>query len=186
MKALALALLLSGSAACDAQAPAGNAQVSRLAAADAGARPLPALTGRVVDQADILPAGAEAELGARLEALEKATTDQLVVVTWPSLGDESIEGLGRRLGNGWGIGRADVDNGVMVIVAPSDRQTRIAVGEGLEGLLTDELAKGIIERLMIPKFRRGDYAEGVRAGTAGIEEVLRKDPKRPQRIRRSA
>jgi uncharacterized protein len=79
---------------------------------------LPALTGRVVDRAEILTASAEAELSERLAALEKQTTDQLVVVTVGSLEGERIEDLGLRLGNGWRIGRKGVDNGVLLIVAP--------------------------------------------------------------------
>ncbi|HET9638499.1 MAG TPA: TPM domain-containing protein [Allosphingosinicella sp.] len=188
MKALLLPLLLLGSAACDAQAPAGNAATQPRALAEAAPSPLPALpalTGRVVDQADILPGEAEAALTARLAALEAATADQLVVVTWPSLGGESIEKLGLRLGNGWGIGQKYLDNGVLLIVAPNDRRARIEVGTGLEGLLTDDIASRIIDRQMAPHFRQGSYPEGIRAGVLAIEGILQSDPKRPRPNRRA-
>lgn len=185
MKALLLPLLLLGSAACDAKAPAARAPAQPQALAEAPASPLPALTGRVLDRADVLPAETEAALTARLAALETATTDQLVVVTWPGLGNESIEKLGLRLGNGWGLGRKDADNGILVIVAPEDRRVRIEVGKGLEGLLTNDMAGRIIERQMAPHFRLGRYAEGIGAGVLAIEGILRSDPKRPRPNRRA-
>ena len=92
---------------------------------------LPALTGRVVDNADLLPAADEARLTERLAALEKSTADQLTVVTVPGLGGEAIESFALRLGNGWGIGREDLDNGVLLVVAPSERNVRFEYGSGL-------------------------------------------------------
>ena len=188
MKAFLLPLLLLGSAACDAQAPAGNAQlqVQRLAAAEAPARPLPALTGRVVDEAGILTAEAEAALTERLAALEKETSDQLVVVTVPSLDGERIEQLGMRLGNGWGIGREDVDNGVLLIVAPAERRARIEVGKGLEGLLTNARAQRIMDEQVVPACRRGQCDRAIADGVAAIAALLRSDSKRPQPRRRAA
>ncbi|MGZ8284546.1 MAG: TPM domain-containing protein [Allosphingosinicella sp.] len=180
IRTLLLPLLALGSAACDTQAPAGNAQVLSLVAAEGPARPLPALTGRVVDQADLLDAVAEAELSARLEALEKATTDQLVVVTVASLQSEPIEALGLRLGNGWGIGRKGVDNGVLLIVAPADRRARIEVGKGLGGLLTDERAQRIMDEKMVPACREGHCDRAIADGVAAIAKLLRSDPKRPR------
>ena len=178
---LLLPLLLLSTAACDVQAPAGDARARSLVAAEGPSRPLPALTGRVVDQADLLTAPAEAELGASLAALEKETSDQLVVVTVASLDKEPVEELGLRLGNGWGIGRKDLDNGVLLLVAPNDRRARIEVGKGLEGLLTDQRAQRIMDETMVPACREGRCDRAVTEGVAAIAKVLRSDPKRPRR-----
>lgn len=139
---------------------------------------LPALTGRVVDGANILSERTERDVGARLAALEAKTSDQLVVVTVPSLGGESIEDFGRRLGNGWGVGRKDFDNGVLLIVATGERKIRIAVGNGLEGLLTDARAQQIIEA-MPRSFRAGDFDTGVKTGVDEIVRTLESESKRP-------
>ncbi len=179
---IAAAAALLGASACDARPnPRGCGRQGAVLAAEEAARPLPSLTGRVVDLAELLPAPAERRLAGELEALEAATTDQLVVVTVPDLAGEPIETLGLRLGNGWGIGRRGVDNGVLLIVAPRDRHTRIEVGCGLEGLLTDERAKLIVETLLVPSFRDGNYEAGVTAGVAAIGAVLRSDRRRPRR-----
>src|SRR5688572_27548014 len=92
----------------------------------------PELTGRVVDQAGILAPEEETRLSDQLAALEVRTTDQLVVVTVPSLQGLSIDEFSQQLGNHWGIGRADRNNGVLLVVAPKERRVRIAVGYGLE------------------------------------------------------
>jgi uncharacterized protein len=141
---------------------------------------LPALTGRVVDGADLLPAPEEARLAAQLAALEKSTGDQLVVVTVPSLEGEPIEKFGLRLGRGWKIGQKGLNNGVLLIVAPNDRQVRIEVGYGLEGLLTDGRAKAIIDTRLLPRFRHGDFSEAIAAGTRSISALLESDRRRPR------
>jgi uncharacterized protein len=87
-----------------------------------------ALTGRVVDQAGIILPADEQRLTQQLARLERETTDQVVIVTLPSLNGEAIEKVGLALGNGWGIGQADTDNGVLLLVAPHDRKVRIEVG----------------------------------------------------------
>jgi len=163
---LALALALAGCGA--APEPANVATGNEAQSAAASARALPALTGRVVDLADLLSPAQEAALTARLAALERQTSDQLVIVTTPSLGGEAIEAYGLRLGNGWGIGQAGRNNGVLLIVAPKERRTRIAVGRGLERTLTNEQATGIIRDDLLPHFRAGRWHEGIEAGTAAI------------------
>lgn len=140
---------------------------------------LPALTGRVVDEADLLQPEAEQELTARLGVLEAATTDQLVVVTLPSLGGHEIAAVGLALGNGWGIGQERKNNGVLLIVAPSERKVRIEVGCGLEGLLSDERAAEIVEQILVPQFRTGQFELGIQMGVDAIVAVLRSDGKRP-------
>lgn len=142
--------------------------------------PLPALSGRVVDNAHILSAAEQRRLDVRLAALERRTTDQLVVVTLPDLGGYSIEQVGLRLGRGWGIGQRELDNGVLLIVAPNDRQVRIEVGCGLEGLLTDARASAIIQQKLIPLLRGGAYDRAAETGVAAIEAILGSDLRRPQ------
>jgi uncharacterized protein len=132
----------------------------------------PALTGRVVDDAGILSPAAEADLTAKLAALETKTTDQLVVATLPSLQGYDIADYGYQLGRHWGIGQAGKDNGALLIVAPNEREVRIEVGYGLEGDLTDAVTKVIIENAIIPKFRSGDMEAGIVAGVDDITKVL--------------
>ena len=186
MKAFLLPLLLLGSAACDARAPAGGPQRRSLSEASAPVLALPPLTGRVVDNAGILPESTEARLTARLAALEKTTTDQLVVVTVPGLAGERIEDLGLRLGQGWKIGRKGIDNGVLLIVAPNERQARIEVGYGLEGLLTDERAAQILKERAIPRFVGGEVERGIADGVAAIVATLESDRTRPRRRSKAA
>jgi uncharacterized protein len=177
---LLLPLLALSSAACDARASACNVPARNPVESGGSAKPLPALIGRVVDRADVLTARAEAALAARLAALEKATTDQLVVVTVESLHGERINDLGLRLGNGWEIGQKGVDNGVLLIVAPNDRQARIEVGYGLEGLLTDERAGQILKERAIPNFAEGRVERGISEGVAAIAATLESDRTRPR------
>ena len=142
-------------------------------------RALPALTGRIVDGADILSPATEKEVAARLAALEAKTSDQVVVVTVPSLRGEAIEAFSMRLGNGWGVGREELDNGVLLIVAPGERKTRVAVGSGLEGLLTNARSAEIVEGL-VARFKHGGYDEGVSVGVGEIIRTLESDTRRPQ------
>lgn len=177
-----LLLLVAAAAALTANAPVGAKCAPRHPAdAAIGAKlPLPPLTGRVVDNAHILSGAERDRLKRGLQALERRTSDQLVVVTLPSLGGAPIEAVGLRLGNSWRIGRARLDNGVLLIVAPADRKVRIEVGCGLEGLLTDARAASIIQQKLIPLFRRGNYDGAVEMGVSAIGSVLSGDLRRPQ------
>ncbi len=132
----------------------------------------PTLTGRVVDQADVLPAQVEADLSAKLEALEASTGRQLVIVTTSSLQGYEIEEYGYQLGRAWGIGDSKKDTGVLFIVAPNERRVRIEVGYGLEPILTDALSNAILQEKVLPHFRDGDIADGVVAGAEGLVEQL--------------
>lgn len=151
------------------------------AAAQASNQPdFPTLTGRVVDQAQLLSPEAETALTAKLEALERDTSDQLVVVTVDSLQDREIEEYGYQLGRTWGIGQADDDNGVLLIVAPEERKVRIEVGYGLEPVLTDALSALIIHNEILPSFREGYFERGILQGVAAIDAQLRLDPAEAQ------
>jgi uncharacterized protein len=135
----------------------------------------PQLTGRVVDEAGLLSGADKAQLEADLKALEDKSSDQVVVVTVPSLQGFPIEDYGYKLGRHWGIGTAKLHNGVLLIVAPNERKVRIEVGKGLEPILTDALSKIIIENGILPNFRGGDFAGGIKDGVRGITLALTSD-----------
>jgi uncharacterized protein len=135
----------------------------------------PQLTGRVVDEANLLSAPARADLEAKLASLEAKTSDQLVVVTLRSLGGRTIEDYGYRLGRAWGIGQKDKNNGVLLIVAPNERKVRIEVGYGLEGTLPDAIASLIVQNSILPRFRANDYPGGIARGVDDIIKVLSGD-----------
>jgi uncharacterized membrane protein YgcG len=135
----------------------------------------PPLTGRVVDEAGLLSPGDRATLTASLADLEAKTTDQLVVVTLKSLHGTAIEDYGYQLGRNWRIGQKDKDSGVLLIVAATERQVRIEVGYGLEGTLTDAATKLIIENAILPAFKTGDFAGGIKTGVDQITQLLRGD-----------
>ena len=140
----------------------------------------PPLSGRVVDQANLLSPAVEQQLTDKLAALERDTTDQVVVVTLPSLQDYEIEDYGYRLGRHWAIGQKGEDNGVLLIVAPVERKVRIEVGYGLEPVLTDALSAMIIQTRILPPFRDGGYERGITAGVDAIDAQLRLDPAEAQ------
>jgi uncharacterized protein len=135
----------------------------------------PALTGRVVDGGNLLTAADRASLTSDLADLEARTTDQFVVVTLPSLQGTTIEDYGYQLGRYWKIGQKDKDSGVLMIVAATERKVRIEVGYGLEGTLTDAATRLIIENTILPAFRTGDFALGVKSGAAQVAQLLRAD-----------
>lgn len=130
---------------------------------------------RVVDRAALLPPEAEAAIVARSVALQRRTGDQFVVVTLPSLGGESIEDVGLKLGNGWGVGEAGKDNGVLLIVAPAERKVRIEAGKGLAQRLPDARAREIVGA-MIPLFRDGEMIKGIEHGVDEIVATLSAAP----------
>ncbi len=136
----------------------------------------PALTGRVVDQAAILVPESRVALTQKLETVEAETGHQIVVVTLASLQGYEIEDYGYQLGRAWGIGSADDDDGVLLIVAPNDRKVRLEVGYGLEPILTDAMSNHIIQTDILPPFREGGYVRGITAGVDAIAEQLSLDP----------
>ena len=147
-----------------------------LALLPASAEPtFPALTGRVVDGAGLLSPEDRDALTSELKALEDRSSDQLVVVTLPSLQGYPIEDFGYQLGRHWGIGKAELNNGVLLIVAPNERKVRIEVGYGLEPILTDALTRIIIENGILPRFRAGDYPGGIKDGVRDITLALTGD-----------
>ena len=146
----------------------------------------PALTGRVVDQAGILSPAVKAELETALAAHENNTTNQVVVVTLESLNGANIEEYSLELGRRWGIGQKGKDNGALLVVAPNDKQIRIEVGYGLEGILTDALSSNIINYYIIPEFKKGDIQNGIKIGTQKIIALLEGDESAKKEIEAQA
>ena len=141
-------------------------------AATAAAPTFPPLTGRVVDDTDILSPETEAKLTTELADLEAQTGRQLVVATLPDLQGYEIEDYGYQLLRTWGIGSKERNDGAILIVAPSERKVRIEVGYGLEPVLTDALSSLIINQRIIPAFKEGRLEEGVVDGTQAIVQQL--------------
>ncbi|MEZ5695109.1 MAG: TPM domain-containing protein [Sphingomonadaceae bacterium] len=135
-------------------------------AAKGDAPPPPALelTGRVVDAADIIATPVEAQLTSQLEQLEADTGVQLVVATTPSLEGKDILVYSVDLARAWGIGDAKRNDGLMLLVAPNEREVRIEVGYGLESTVKDEEADEILQQAVLPEFRKGSFERGIMQG----------------------
>ncbi len=147
--------------------------LASIAHAQSTDKPAIALTDRVVDAAGVLSFAQQQELIAKLSAYEKESSDQIVVATVPSLNGMDIETYANRLYRAWGIGQKTENNGILLLVAPTERKVRIEVGYGLEGTVTDALSAIIIQNAIIPEFRNGDYGAGIIKGTDDILQVLR-------------
>ena len=132
-------------------------------------QPIPALTGHVVDTTGLLDASQQAALEAKLDALEKAKGSQVVVLIVPTVQPEDISSYANRVGNAWKIGRKNVGDGVLFVVAFKDRQMRIEVAKTLEGAIPDLAAKQIIANAVTPRFKAGDYAGGI---SAGVDQLI--------------
>jgi uncharacterized protein len=132
----------------------------------------PALTGRIVDQANVIPAATRSAIEAKLAELETKSGIQLVVATVSSLGGEEIEPYANALFRIWKLGEKTKNNGVLLLVAPNEHRVRIEVGYGLEGTLTDALSKVIITNAIAPRFKSGDFGDGVSRGVDDIITVL--------------
>ncbi|HEX8535282.1 MAG TPA: TPM domain-containing protein [Allosphingosinicella sp.] len=146
----------------------------------AQAQQFPKLTGRVVDQANLLSPADEAALTQKLEGLEQANSRQLVVATVPDLQGYPIEDYGYKLGRAWGIGQNEANNGTILLVAPTERKVRIEVGYGLEPILTDALSSLIVQNQILPRFKAGDYPGGINAGADAIIEQLQAPPEQAE------
>ncbi|WP_019410196.1 TPM domain-containing protein [Pseudomonas psychrophila] len=140
--------------------------------ATAQALTFPTLSGRVVDDGQMLDPATRQQLTQQLEAHEKATGEQVVVVTVPNLQGEPIEDFGYQLGRAWGIGKKDENNGALLIVARDDRKLRIEVGYGLEDRLTDAQSSVIINQVITPAFKTGNFSQGIRDGVTAMLQVL--------------
>ena len=150
----------------------------------AAALNFPPLTGRVVDQANIIPPATRASLETKLKTLEDKSGIQFVVATVKSLEGDEIEDYTNRLFRTWQLGEKTKNNGVLLLVAPNERRVRIEPGYGLEGTLTDALSKVIITNAIAPRFKAGDFGGGIERGVDDTITVLTTDAsewqKRPE------
>ncbi len=128
----------------------------------------PELTGHVVDAAHVLSAQGQALLEQQLDDYERGTTNQLAVVTIPSLEGYDIADYGYQLGRHWQLGQKGKDNGAILLVAPQERAVRIEVGYGLEPVLTDALSSQIIQQIILPAFRDNHMEQGIINGTGAM------------------
>lgn len=148
-----------------------------LLAAPATAQTFPKLAGNpVVDQANIIPAAEEAALNTQLLELQQKTGHQLVVATVNDLEGNEVADYGYRLGRAWQIGDKEKDDGVVFLIAPNERRMNIAVGYGLEPVLTDALSGRIIRDVVTPKFKAGDMPGGIQDGVNAIAQQIQLPP----------
>jgi len=145
------------------------------------AQTFPPLTGRVVDQANLLSPAQEVDLSSKSAALEAQTGRQFVVATVNSLEGRTIEDYGYRLGRHWQIGRKGEDDGVILLVAPNEKKVRIETGYGARVFLTDAVSSLIVRNAILPRFRDGDMAGGIMAGADAIISQMRLSPEQAQR-----
>lgn len=134
---------------------------------------VPRLQGRVNDYAELLSPATEASLESVLKSLESSDSTQIVVLTIGSLQGDSLEEFSLRVVEDWKIGQQGLDNGVLLLVARDDRKIRIEVGYGLEGKLTDMTAGRIIGNVMGPRFKQGDFNQGIIDGIGAIVMTVR-------------
>ena len=176
MRPLACAVLVA-LLACPAPAVAQPAEV-------------PYLTGRIVDNAEILNADTRRRLSEVLRQHEQKSGNQIAVLTVPTIHGESVEEYAVRVFEQWKLGQKGKDNGLLVLVVPQDRRMRIEVGYGLEGVVTDAHASRIIRNVMTPRFRDGDFnggiARGVDALIAQLEGRRTAPGSEPPRVKRSS
>ena len=137
---------------------------------------IPQLTGRVVDRTGTLSSSDIAALSQKLADFETRKGSQIAVLIVPTTDPETIEQFSIRVAEAWKIGRKRVDDGAILVVAKNDRHLRIEVGYGLEGALTDVTSRRIIDEVITPKFREGDFAGGISAGAERMMRVVDGEP----------
>ncbi|MDQ1228812.1 uncharacterized protein QE379_000238 [Sphingomonas sp. SORGH_AS 879] len=159
--AMPLALLGGIAAPCQAMEP-------KIASAD---EPLQ-FTGYVVDQAQLLNSDEKQRLTLWLGRFQRETGHQLAVVTVKTLHGEDVKDFTMRLANRWGVGRKDLNDGIVILVAANDRKARIAVGIGLEQRLPDAFCQQVMSRIMVPAFAKARIGQGIERGVSAIIERL--------------
>ena len=158
---LVLILVLAGFGQAAAQAP--QQQNQQPSAATGGVLPVPALSGRVIDQTGTLSPADMQALQAKLAAFEQQRGAQIVFLLVPTTQPEDIAAYAQRIGDAWKIGRNSIGDGVLLVVAKNDRRVRIETTKALEGAVPDLAASNIIESAITPRFRQNDYAGGLNA-----------------------
>jgi uncharacterized protein len=137
-------------------------------------------TGYVNDRAGMLDAASRAELEQKLKSFEETTSNQVIVATFPSLEGESLEDFSIRLAEKWKIGQKGRDNGAILLIFKNDRKLRIEVGYGLEGALPDATSKSIIENVITPRFKQGDFKGGIFAGIDAMMAATKGEYRAPE------
>jgi uncharacterized protein len=147
---------------------------------------VPPLRGRVNDFAALLPNDRAQVLESRLAAFEQETGHQIALLTVPSLQGDALEDFSIRVAESWKIGRKGFDNGAILLIVPKDRKLRIEVGYGLEGVLPDAIANRIIQEVIVPRFREGDFPGGIEAGLNTIMQVTKGEslPEKARAVRK--
>jgi len=134
---------------------------------------VPYLSDRIVDEAGLIDSPTRERIESDLEALEEETGAQVAVLTVESLEGDSLEEFSLRVAETWGLGRAGEDDGVLLLVARGDRKMRLEVGYGLEGRITDLQSGRILDGILRPAFRRGDFSGGIEEGVAAVATLIR-------------
>jgi uncharacterized protein len=140
--------------------------------AGAAAKDVPPLTGRVEDNANLIPQDQRTRIDAQLAQFEKQTGDQIAVLTVDSLDGEAIEDFANKVGRTWKLGQKGKDNGAILLVSKSDHKMRIEVGYGLEPVLTDLQTSIIQNQVIIPHFKQNDFGGGIEAGANAILSTI--------------
>jgi len=133
---------------------------------------VPKLKTRILDQANLIDAASEQQINQLLAGHEKASSNQIIVVTLKDLQGFSIEQAGVEMGRAWGVGQKDQDNGIVLILAQAERKVRIEVGYGLEGVMTDAVSATIVQDYILPRFKTGDFSGGLLVGSQAIVAAL--------------
>lgn len=137
---------------------------------------VPPLTARVTDLTGTLAPQQRRELDQRLAALEREKGSQIAILLVPTTQPETIEQYGIRVADAWRLGRSGVDDGLIILMAKNDRSVRIEVGRGLEGVVPDAVANRIVEDIMVPYFRHGDFHGGLSAGIDSLTKLIQGEP----------
>lgn len=138
--------------------------------------PVPPLKSHVTDLTETLSGTEITQLEQQLAGFESKKGSQVVVLIVPTTQPETIEQYSIRVAETWKLGRKGIDDGVLLLVAKNDRTLRIETGYGLEGVLPDALARRIIDEIIVPGFRRGDFFGGLQAGVEQIISVIEGEP----------
>ena len=139
-------------------------------------QPVPPLSGRIVDLSHTLSADQRQSLDARLQDFEQRKGSQIAVLMVPKTEPEAIEQYAIRVAEQWKLGRKQVDDGAVLVIAKEERTLRIEVGYGLEGALNDATSKRIVDDIIVPDFRRGDFYGGISAGVDAMMRVIDGEP----------